>query len=356
MTISQPIPIWLDCDPGQDDAVAIIVATYSPYFNLLGISTVHGNVSLKYTTSNTLRLLTALNKTDILVFPGETVPLNNYKEVNASYVHGETGLNGSNLLLASRMTPKDNKDFFSYLAKQIETYEGLINIIATGPLTNMAVFFKEYPHLKSKIKFLSIMGGGFTKFNVNNNAEFNYYCDPFAAKIIIEDSVLSSRIIQASLDITEKIFITDKIQKRVLKGKSVETTSNFRAMLFQLIDSFNKRMLTLNKPNYKGPVIHDPVAVVALLQFNNITEEFDFQYKRRKFEISIEPSNYGSIQSVKEDVEDGIYCLLDLNVDAFWNEVLQIYTFADDNAFMNTLSRDELIAEYNAEDPDKYGL
>lgn len=342
----EKIPLWLDCDPGQDDTVAIIIACYSLHFNLLGISTVHGNVSLHNTTCNALRILTAIGKTEIPVYPGKAKPLENYNQVFASDVHGKTGLNGSNLLPKSKIKAKDSSEFFPHLAKVIEEYNGKLNIVATGPLTNIASFFKEYPNLKSKINWLSVMGGGFNIFNINNNAEFNYYCDPVAAKDIIQDEILNNKMIQASLDITSKVFISNKIQNDVLKGKSIENASNFRLMMYELIDSFNKRMIAKKLPNYKGPVIHDPVALIALLQFLNVKNDLNFKFDKRKFDISIEPSSYGAIKNVKFDQEDGICVLTDLSVDKFWEEVLDVYDITDKYAFMNTISRETLIQDF----------
>lgn len=344
--IPEKVPVWLDCDPGQDDTVAIIIACYSQYFNLLGISTVHGNVSLTNTTCNAMRVLTAIGKTDIPVYPGEAKPLDNYSEVYAADVHGKTGLNGSDLLPQSRMKPKDKSQFFPHLAKLIEEYDGSLNIVATGPLTNIAKFFKEYPQLRFKINWLSVMGGGFEVFNIDGNSEFNYYCDPYAAKDVVDDKILSRKMIQASLDITSKVFISHEIQEKVLEGKTVNTASNFRAMMYQLIDSFNKRMLAKKLPDYKGPVIHDPVALVALLQFLNLKDDFNFKYDRRKFTISTDPISYGAIKSVEYDYPDGIFVLTELSVDKFWEEVLEIYSETDKHAFMNTIPRKELVEEF----------
>lgn len=344
MTQTEKIPIWLDCDPGQDDTVAIILACYCKYFDLLGISTVHGNVSLKNTTCNTLRVLTAIGKTDIKVFPGEEKPLADYKEVFAADVHGKTGLNGSNLLPKAEMEPEKKGAFYEHLAKLIENNPGKINIVATGSLTNIAIFFDKYPELKSKINWISIMGGGFKEANITDNAEFNFYCDPLAAKKIIDDETLSSKMILASLDITSKVFVSNEIQQDVLDGKSKEEASNFRAMMFELIDSFNQRMIAKNLPNYEGPVIHDPVALIILLQFFNVTNELSFTYERRKFTVGIEPGIYGSVISSKPD-KDGIYVLTDLNVDNFWKLVLNVYKETDKFAYMNKIPRSELIDE-----------
>jgi uridine nucleosidase len=346
MTVQDKILVWLDCDPGQDDTVAIIIGCYGKHFNLIGVSTVHGNVSLNNTTCNALRVLTAIGKTEIPVYPGEAKALDNYAEIFAADVHGTTGLNGSNLLPLPKMKPQNKSDFFPHLAKAIEENEHRLNIVATGPLTNIALFFRKYPHLKEKICWLSIMGGGFNVYNINDSSEFNYFCDPYAAKEIIEDPVLCSKIIQAPLDITTKVFVSEEIQTKILDGKTFETASNFRSMMFELIDSFNKRMLAQHLPKYEGPVIHDPVALVALLQFENITDKLGFKYDRRSYKISIDPATYGKIISVVEDNNNGAYVLTDLDVDEFWNLVLGVYRTTDQHAYMNLISREQLINDF----------
>lgn len=346
MTRLKPIPVWLDCDPGQDDLVAIILACYSKQFDLLGISTVHGNVSLENTTTNTLRILTAINKTDINVYPGESKPLNNHQNVFAQDVHGKTGLNGSNLLPVARMKSKNHPEFFPQLAQSIENNQEEICIIATGPLTNIASFFSHYPHLASKIKWLSVMGGGFRVSNISENAEFNFYCDPYAAKQVVENPILLERMLLSSLDITTTVFITDSIQSRILAGQTIAETSNFRAMMFQLIDSLNKRMLLKKLVDYKGPVIHDPVALIAVLNSDPNFKDFELTFNRKSFTIGTEPGSFGSCQNVADNPK-GAHIMTGLNVDRFWDFVLSAYAECDNNAYMNTVSRDQLIEEFN---------
>lgn len=312
------------------------------HFDLLGISNVRGKVSLQNTPCNALRILTAIGKTDIPVYSGEAKPLDNYAEVFAADVHGKTVLNESNLLPVSRMRAKNKSDLSPHLARVIEENEDRLSIVATGPLTNIAIFFNQYPHLRSKINWLSMMGGGFEVFNTNGNAEFNYCCDPFVAKKFVQNEILSKKMIQASLDITSKVFISSDIQPRILDGKDVEQTFNFRAMMYELIDSLNKRMLAKNLPGYKRPVIHDPVALVALFEFLYVTKELEFTYDRRTFEVSIDPTSYGAIARVKNDERNGIYVLKDLSVSKFCEEVLEVYDAADRKAYMNTIPREGL--------------
>lgn len=346
MTIKK-IPLWLDCDPGQDDAVAIILACFHPNFELLGISTTHGNVSLTHTTSNTLRILTALGKTDIPVFPGAKHALDHIPDISAPEIHGKTGLNGSKLLPLARMESRDGSQFYPHLAKLITKYDGQLNIVATGPLTNMALFFKAHPELKSKINWLPVMGGGFHVFNKNGNSEFNFICDPRAANEVMTDSILRDKIILAPLDITSKVFFASDTQHRVLDNQNVDSASNFRAMMFELIDSFDKRMTAIGDPSYKGPVIHDPVALVSLLQFEGVPNELDFKWEQRHFEVGIGGDDDGAIINSTTTSSHGVHVLTDLNVAKFWDLVIHVYGIADKSAYINTLDRKQLLGEYH---------
>lgn len=345
MDSEQPIPLWIDCDPGQDDTVAIILACYSKFFNLLGISTVHGNVSLRNTTSNALRVLTAIGKSEIPVYPGEPKPLNGYRNVFAEDVHGKTGLNGSDLLPAPKSSAKEHNDFFPQLAATIEKYAGKICILAIGPLTNIALFFDQYPQLISKVKWLSVMGGGFKLSNITSNAEFNFYCDPFAAKRIFEEPLWSGKLILSPLDVTKTVYISKSIQSTILASDNKENASNFRLMMYELIDSTNKRMLARKLSDYKGPVVHDPVALVALLSFEGKTTQIPLSYDRECFNIGTEPGNYGSCMDAKEDA-NGVFVLKRIDINAFWNYVTSVYDICDKYAYMNSLTRDQLRKEF----------
>lgn len=341
------IPIWMDCDPGQDDVVALALACYYPNFELLGVSTTHGNTSLENTTSNALRFLTALNRMNIPVYPGAPAPLGEEPELFAPEVHGKTGLNGSNLLPIAKVNAKKGSEFFPHLAKLIEDYDGKLSIVATGPLTNIALFFRKYPQLRNKIKWISIMGGGFKVFNKNGNAEFNFLCDAAAADEVVTDNFLSQRMILAPLDVTSKVFITLDTQYQVLGSKNIETASNFRAMMFELAQYFHKKAIIRKGIDCPGACIHDPVALVALLHFNSIAEDLDFQYVRRKFKVNVSKERLGAIEDVYEENDTGIYVLLNLNIKNFWKLVLSTYEIVDKNAYINTVKRDKLIREYH---------
>lgn len=195
------IPLWLDCDPGTDDAFAILLAVFHPRFKLLGISTVHGNAPLKSTTHNTLALLEVLKVKNIPVYKGESKPL--VKDPYfAFYAHGKSGMGGANLPENISSKPANDKTYMEAIRDAILEYPDEICIAATGTFTNMSKLFEKYPELRGKVKYLTIMGAGFGIGNVTPYAEFNCYVDPEAANNLFHDEVLRNKIIVNGLNIT----------------------------------------------------------------------------------------------------------------------------------------------------------
>ncbi|KAF1816404.1 nucleoside hydrolase [Eremomyces bilateralis CBS 781.70] len=153
------IPLWLDCDTGHDDAFAILLAAHSPAIKLLGVSTVHGNASLGHTTENTIAVLEAIGKQDIPVCVGAAKPFCR-DAVHAGTIHGESGLEGSELLPKPVTKPWTTTETIQTMYKRLKaTPKGTAYVVATGTLTNVALLFSVYPDIVDHIKGLSIMGG-----------------------------------------------------------------------------------------------------------------------------------------------------------------------------------------------------
>lgn len=201
--------VVLDVDPGVDDAIAIIIALQSIDIEVLAITTVNGNIGSRSGAFNTLKILHALGKSHIPVLQGATKPLTKTRIVRPEHFHGKGGLGGLQLEL-----PKDKKilskvqlsDFIESTLKNYRKRE--VSIIATGPLTNIAKLFidKDSSFIMKNLGEISIMGGifrlagtilgSFTKY-----ADFNFYCDPEAAKIVIDQNVNVNRKF-VGLDVT----------------------------------------------------------------------------------------------------------------------------------------------------------
>ncbi|KAI8632179.1 Inosine/uridine-preferring nucleoside hydrolase domain-containing protein [Xylariaceae sp. FL1651] len=263
-----PVPLWLDCDPGHDDVFAILLGAYHPGIRLLGVSTVHGNASLDKTTNNALSVLLAIGKHDsIRVYPGASKALER-ATVHATAIHGESGLDGTTLLPPpARSALETSVSAVEAMAAALSACKpGTAWIVATGALTNVATLFAAHPELRAHVAGLSIMGGsiggGFTPAvmgrvddvervgNYSQWAEFNVLIDPEAAAALLEDPVLAPKTTLIPLDLTHLVLATKEVRELLLTGKSAEEArgkdgdeepkakSTLRQMLVELLMFF----------------------------------------------------------------------------------------------------------------------
>ncbi|SCU95208.1 LADA_0G14246g1_1 [Lachancea dasiensis] len=319
------IPIWLDCDPGHDDAVAILLACFLPEFELLGISTSYGNAAAEKTAYNALSLLTAMDKhNQIPVYAGAQKPWVR-DAIYAPDIHGHSGLDGTTLLPDPKAPLSTEKTYIQAMSDAIEAYPGSISIVSTGSLTSTATLLRERPCLKSKIKFISIMGGGICVGNRNENetAEFNIWIDPQAANFVLEDPDLSRKCILVPLDLTHKAIATKLVEQRVLS----DGHSNLRKLFYDLFIFFGVSYEHAQGFENGAPV-HDPLTLFPLLQFYHMKkpEEIGFCYRRFDLKaITQERSpDLGQTTVMKEysqDSNEGTIVGFDLNFDYFWNQV-----------------------------------
>ena len=203
----------IDCDPGHDDAVAILLAASA--LDVCGITTVYGNASVELTTRNALDFLD-LAGLDIPVFRGSDAPLSRSR--THANVHGSTGLDGAKLPKSQRQP--ETVDAIDFIAQQTLA-DGAVSIIATGPLTNLARALSQYPHVETGIASLSIMGGTAGRGNTTPVAEFNAFSDPEAL-----DVLLASRIPMYIIgyDLTSGIGFTEHhIHQLETSGRRVAT-------------------------------------------------------------------------------------------------------------------------------------
>lgn len=202
-----PRPIILDCDPGIDDAIAILLALASPEVELLALTTVVGNTSLVNATRNALDVLAWAGRPDIPVAAGEAIavgPPNDVPWNDAIGVHGETGLDGADLP-RSPAGPVD-EHAVDLIARMVLDRPGEITLVATGPLTNVAVLLDRHPEVGPALRELVIMGGSLAGGNMSEFAEFNIWCDADAAEQVLAaglDPVL------VGLDVTRRATLTE---------------------------------------------------------------------------------------------------------------------------------------------------
>jgi purine nucleosidase len=201
--------IILDCDPGIDDALAIAFATASPEIELAGLTTVAGNVELAKTTANALAVASFAGAADVPVTAGSAVPLLR-PALHPGHVHGDSGLGGAVLPPPARTAEAGHATDF--IVDTIAAAPGEITLVATGPLTNIALALRREPRLASWVKDFVIMGGSASRGNVNHAAEFNIWADPEAAAIVF-GAGWTVRMI--GLDVTLLARATAAVQQRM---------------------------------------------------------------------------------------------------------------------------------------------
>jgi purine nucleosidase len=201
--------VILDCDPGIDDAFAIAFGCGHPAIELCGVTTVAGNVGLDRTTGNALAVLEFLGRGDVPVAAGSPVPLLR-PFADAHDVHGETGLGAARLPEAKRGPVAAHAADF--LIERIGAAPGEVTLVATGPLTNVALAVRRHPPLVSQVADVVIMGGSAGRGNVTPAAEFNIWCDPEAAAIVF---AAGWRVTMAGLDVTHQARATAGIRDRL---------------------------------------------------------------------------------------------------------------------------------------------
>ena len=188
--------IIIDCDPGHDDVIAILVAlAHNEEFKIKGFTTVAGNQTLDKVTNNLLRVLDYIGVKDIPVSKGYDRPVCKPLDVQPQ-AHGESGLDGP--ILPDAVSRPTGMHAIEFMKKTLEEAEEPMTIFCIGPLTNMGLFLKTYPQLKEKFECIAIMGGGIYNGNTLPKAEFNIYHDPDAAKMVFDSGV---KIIMAGLEV-----------------------------------------------------------------------------------------------------------------------------------------------------------
>lgn len=193
--------IWFDCDTGVDDAIALLTAHRQPGLEIVGLSTVAGNVTLGHTTENTLKIC-GLMGADYPVYPGAPGPLRRERE-DASSFHGADGLGGAVLPAPSRAP--EQTPAWDALYEAAARMPGELTLVATGPLTNAAIALTAHPALRSLLRGIALMGGAAVGGNRTPCSEFNIHADPDAAEIVFSSGI---PIIMCGLDVTEQTWFS----------------------------------------------------------------------------------------------------------------------------------------------------
>lgn len=249
-----PLPIILDCDPGHDDAIALILALASPELELKAVTTSAGNQTPEKTLRNALRILTLLQRSDIPVAGGAVKPLMR-ELIIADNVHGESGLDGPELPEPNFAPQQCNA--VELIAKTLRESAEPVTIVATGPLTNIALLLTSHAELQPKIARIVFMGGAAGLGNWTPAAEFNIYVDPEAAEIVFQSGL---PIVMAGLDVTHRAQImSEDIERFRQLGNPVATVV---ADLLDFFMEYHKQ----EKWGFQGAPLHDPCTIAWLIK------------------------------------------------------------------------------------------
>jgi pyrimidine-specific ribonucleoside hydrolase len=249
---SGAIPIVLDCDPGHDDAIAVLLAVGSPAIDLRAVTTTFGNCSVEDATRNALRILTLAGATDIPVGRGASGSLSGSTELG-NYVHGKSGLDGPDLpepgFAASELTAVE------LIERVLADADEPVTLVATGPITNVATLLRRDAVDRSRIREVIFMGGSVDRGNHTPTAEFNTYADPEALAIVL-GSGLPVRMV--GLNLTHQALATPEVVARMHAmehhvGQVAAEWMGFFGSSYRAIWEFD------------APPVHDPCTVAALI-------------------------------------------------------------------------------------------
>ena len=246
-----PIPVILDCDPGHDDAFAIMLAAASPEIDLLAVTTVAGNQTLDKTTLNARRIMTAAGISDVPVAAGRDRPLLARRAIVATDIHGESGMDGP--AFGEPTVPAVSADAVGFMREIIASHDEPVTLVATGPCSNVAALLLAHPSVR--LERIVVMGGSTSRGNVTPAAEFNIHTDPEAAQIVLGAGVPVTLV---GLNVTHQVLATPEVLSRIaVLGTPLATTCvdllTFFASAYRSVFGF------------ESPPLHDPLTVASLI-------------------------------------------------------------------------------------------
>ena len=304
----RPIPIVLDCDPGHDDAIALLLAVQSPGIDLRAVTTTFGNCSVEDATRNALRILTLAGATTIPVAQGASGSLAGTSELG-NYVHGASGLDGPGLPEpAFGVTQLSAVEMIEQvLAAATEP----ITIVATGPITNVAAMLQRGIADRSRIREIVFMGGSVDRGNHTPTAEFNTFADPEALAVVLESGL---PIKMVGLNLTHQALATPEIVARMQAmnhhiGNVAAEWMGFFGSSYRSVWAFD------------APPVHDPCTIAALIRPDVI--------KWQRCFVAVETAGEWTRGTTVVDLHDryhrsaNVDVAMTLDVDAYWDLVLE---------------------------------
>jgi purine nucleosidase/pyrimidine-specific ribonucleoside hydrolase len=298
--------IILDCDPGHDDMMAILLAAAHPRINLLGITTVSGNGSLDKVTYNAQRIC-ALAGLTIPIGKGANDPLAG-KASAAPTIHGASALDGAPL--PEPTYDLSELDAVALIAKLVSESDVPVTLVPTGPMTNIAQFLMAHPELHSKIEHIAFMGGSVTRGNWTPYAEFNIWADPEAADVVLRSGIRTTMV---GLNVSHLALATPEVLERL-----TALDTHLAHTVVDLLKFFAHTYDTVF--GMPDPPLHDPIPVAAVIDPSVMTTAL--------LPVSIELNGDLTRGATVVDVhgvtgrEANVHVALDLDVDQFWNMIV----------------------------------
>jgi ribosylpyrimidine nucleosidase len=250
--------IILDCDPGHDDAIAILLAANNPAIELVGITVVAGNQTLDKTLVNALHVCQYLGL-DVPVYRGCGLPMIREKQVIAPEIHGESGLDGPTFAALTKQAEAAHA--VTWLVDTLMASDGDITVVTTGPTTNLAMAMRMNPDIVPKIHEIVLMGGCYQLGNMTPAAEFNIWADAEAAHVVFTSG---RKITMMGLDVTRKVLAVPPVMERM---SMVQT--NAGRLFIDLMTFFNKTQKQVF--GWDGGPLHDPVTIAYLIDPSVVT-------------------------------------------------------------------------------------
>ena len=293
--------ILLDCDPGHDDAIALLLACFSDDLELIGVTTCSGNQTVEKTTRNANNLLNYFKRRDIPLVKGNPTPIKRPSRI-CPEIHGESGLDGFDF-------PKYKENYLDisacdFLIKTILENKG-VTVVTTGPMTNLGLAIKKEPKITQNIKEIVLMGGSTGEGNITKAAEFNILVDPEAADICFKSGVPMRML---GLNVTRKILVTDEV---IEKAKRINTRGS--DLFVKLMKVFNE-----NQRNYfglsAGP-LHDPATIVSLINQNA------FIFENMHVEIDTSESDTAGKTICSKNEAKNVKVAVEVNLKEYWKEI-----------------------------------
>ena len=299
--------IILDCDPGHDDAVAIMLAAINPKIELLGITVVAGNQKLEKTVNNALKVCNHLNL-DVPVYSGMSRPMIR-EQLIADDIHGETGLDGPKF--EELKIKAEDKHAVNFIIDTLMNSDEKITLVPTGPLTNIGMAIRFEPRIIEKINRIVLMGGSYQLGNMTPAAEFNILADPDAAHIVFSSGV---KLVMMGLDLTRQASATKEVVEKI------KSLNNKASKLFvDLMEFFAASQKNIF--GWTAPPVHDPTTIAYIIDPECIEVKPMFceieLWSERSYGRTL--CDYFGILKKKPNVDVAVK----LDFDRFWNLVYE---------------------------------